>query len=241
MTCSKSHEMLIDYLYGDLTPPQKQETEAHVATCKKCERELAGLRETTAVLSLARDEPAGLNLTFVPAGNPSPAGQPRARVRWQRFGFGLALGLALVVMILSLSNFHARYVDGTFSLQFGAAADPAPHVKAASRALPEQPFASEEELSRYKQETTEEFERLLLASEARQKSENRLVLRTLLQDLDLQRKQDLELVERGLESYHLSNRVGLLRTNKVLDYLIQVANAQNNQLRAIQINGRAKE
>ena len=241
MTCPKSHEELIDYLYGDLSAAKKQEVGAHVATCSKCQDELDGLRETAALLNFATDEPARLNLTFVPVSKPEPNRLIPSLPVLKRFGLGLAFGAALLIAALSLSRFQVSYGNGGFSAQFGAPAVPDPALTAARLDPHDQIFARKEELDRYKQQTTENFERLLLAAEERQKKENRLVLKTLLEDLELQRRQDLQLVERGIETYHLSNRAGLLRTNKVLDYLIRVAGAQNNQLRAIQINGRSKE
>jgi len=52
MDCEKLKELLVDYLYGELSNEETEEVEKHLASCKECASELERLRKTRKALAL---------------------------------------------------------------------------------------------------------------------------------------------------------------------------------------------
>ncbi len=238
MKCNLTRENLMDYLYEEMGEQERVELEAHLQSCPACKNQVSEFREAVELLNLGTEETPAEKLTFVPNRGPS-----LRRFSWRgstagHIGLAFALGALCATFVLSLSKFEFSYSDGEFSGRFGAET----HKEGPLAAMqPENELATRSELRSYREDAVHEVEELLRTSEERQKNEIRAVLRAFAEELQRQRRQDLEWVGQGLESYHLTNRADLQRTNQVLDRLIRVAGEQANQLQAIQISGGKKE
>ena len=51
-------DRLLDLAYGELSPREAREVEAHAASCPACRAELARIRETRRIMAALPDEPA---------------------------------------------------------------------------------------------------------------------------------------------------------------------------------------
>jgi hypothetical protein len=58
VTHERAQPLLLDLVYGELTPEEAQEVERHAGECAACATELAGLRETRRLSARLADEPA---------------------------------------------------------------------------------------------------------------------------------------------------------------------------------------
>lgn len=65
MSCSGPNHDLHAYALGELTPPERRETEAHLACCAACREELDALRLTLDVLPALREEEMPRRIAFV--------------------------------------------------------------------------------------------------------------------------------------------------------------------------------
>ena len=103
--CDK--ELLIDYLYGELTPADRESFDRHLSSCAECRDEIAGLRGTRTYLeSWAPPEP---ELDFQMVRGPQRFG---ARRRW---GFSPAWGLAAAALLVGAVSAAIANVEVTAS------------------------------------------------------------------------------------------------------------------------------
>ena len=87
--CDK--ELLIDYLYGELTPADRESFDRHLSSCAECRDEIAGLRGTRTYLeSWAPPEP---ELDFQMVRGPQRFGA-------RRWGFSPAWGMAAAALLV---------------------------------------------------------------------------------------------------------------------------------------------
>src|SRR5262245_22403118 len=119
MTCD-SKELIVGYLYDDLTESERRDFDAHLATCAECREEVAGLRATRGHLALW--SPPEPDFAFRIVREPGPAKVLPMRSRWMP-AFGLAAAAALVLAVASaIANLEVRYDASGFVLRTGWAA-----------------------------------------------------------------------------------------------------------------------
>ncbi|MFQ5651166.1 MAG: zf-HC2 domain-containing protein [bacterium] len=224
MRCDFSKEQLIAYLYAELSETEYAQVETHARTCRTCKRVLARLQETSRLLRLSADEVPDFNLTFpaVSAPRASPGSSASFRTRgWRRLGPGVMVGLAVVLIILVLVNLRATYEQGNLTLQFGLR----PPSERRADSLPESSATpvTREEFDLWKEDAYQDLRQLIQELDERQRQESRAALTRLARKFERQRRQDLHWVGRGLETFQLSNRHRLQRTNEALQRLMQVS------------------
>ena len=175
MDCNVKKEDLLTFFYGECEEGEQERIREHVAACEKCRRELDALASTQAVLRAWPDEAPRLDLTFV------EAEVPRRRFR-------LLAGLAAVAVValalfLAWPEFELSYRAGELDLKWG-------------EALADEPLTREEVLAT-QEGTLALVGRLMQASETRQQR----VLDHLLTEIQAQRYQDLQLINRQFEQF----------------------------------------
>jgi hypothetical protein len=104
MTHERASEKLLDLAYGELSPAEAREVEAHAATCDACRAELAGMRETRALMAMLPAEPAperGEAILVAAARQAADAARDRRRIlpRWLWAGSAGAVAAALVAVV----------------------------------------------------------------------------------------------------------------------------------------------
>ncbi|MFQ5824700.1 MAG: anti-sigma factor family protein [bacterium] len=235
MKCEISKEKLIGYFYQDLDSVEIADLEAHLTKCTACQKELAQLAQTTKILSTWPDEEPNLNMVFVQEKTSywdSLIPNWLRGIGWRRFTVGLTISFASILIILALSNFEAKYTQGNFDVKLSLL--PRPSAEFSTSSDPLAAPVKQQEFTEWKQQSMQLIQEMIHTAEARQRRELELVLAQFARDMDLQRRQDLRLVGKGLEGFQLSNENRFRRTNEILQQLIRVAQYQSSQPNPIQ-------
>jgi hypothetical protein len=134
MTCDR--ELIVGYLYDELTPAERQQLDRHLASCDSCRAEVAGLRDTrTALSAWAPPEP---DLGFEVVQRPAVAAQPRGSFRVAP-AWGLAAAAVLLLAVASaVANLEVQIGGDGFVVRTGwnRAGAVAPAVESAAITTP---------------------------------------------------------------------------------------------------------
>jgi anti-sigma factor RsiW len=125
--CNK--ELLVGYLYGELTADDRAAFEAHAAECADCRLEVQGLRQTRQHLaSWAPPEP-DLDFTIVRGARAGVASRPRLFAFVPQWGLAAAAALLVLAGAAAIANVEVRYgQDGTVVVRTGWSAPAEPAV-----------------------------------------------------------------------------------------------------------------
>jgi hypothetical protein len=230
MRCELSKDKLIGYFYADLDSSEKADFEAHLAKCKACQKELEQLTKTTKILRAWADEEPNLNLAFVQERTSLWKTLLPSRLRglrWRRLSLGLTVSFAAILAVLALLNLEAGYQQGNFTLKLSLLPRPSAESKASPDPL-DTPV-TQREFSVWQQQSLQLIQEMIQAAELRQRRELQRVMAQFARDLDLQRRQDLQLVGKGLEVFQSSNEDRFYRTNEILRQLIRAAQYQTSE------------
>ena len=197
MDCNVKKEDLLTFFYGECEEGEQERMKEHVAACAACRRELDAFASTQALLRAWPDESPRLDLTFV------EAEVPRRRFRLMA---GLAAAaVAAVVLFWAWPEFELSYRAGELDLKWG-------------EALADEPLTRAEVLAT-QESTLSSVNQLLRASEMRQQR----VLDHLLTELQAQRYQDLQLINRQFEQFDREIYVRLRRNKAPVQELLPAA------------------
>ena len=194
MDCNVKKEDLLTFFYGECEEGEKSRIEKHVATCAACRRELDALASTQALLRAWPDEAPRLDLTFVEAEVP--------RRRFRLIAGLAAAAVAAVVLFFAWPDFELSYRAGELDVKWGGALADEPLTRAEVLAAQESTLAS--------------VNRLLRASEMRQQR----VLDHLLTEIQAQRYQDLQLINRQFEQFDREIHIRLRRNEAPVSELL---------------------
>ena len=175
MDCSLKKENLLTFFYGECEEGEQERIKEHVATCATCRRELDAFASTQALLRAWPDESPRLDLTFVGAEVP--------RRRFQLMVGLAAVAVAAAVLFLAWPEFELSYRAGELDLKWG-------------EALADESSTREEVLAT-QVGTLALVNQLMRDSEVRQQR----VFDHLLTEIQAQRYQDLQLINRQFEQF----------------------------------------
>jgi hypothetical protein len=218
-----SKETLVDYAYNELEEKARAEFETHLTGCPSCKSELSALRSTSELLQGWEDESSGLHLKFVQPSLPISHTLAAVWSKMRKPVFGIAVGLTAILVFFSLSNFEANYSDNGFSVRmslFGNDRTPAEQSGPETDLLAHP--VSQREFQKWQFHSYQLMNDLLLDSEKRQQAQLASALTQLANEMDRQRREDLQLVGKGIEAYYWSNQNEIRQTNRALQRLIQV-------------------
>jgi len=214
MNCEISKEQIVEYLYNDdLWPQDREQLQTHIANCPSCQQTLTELQATSNMLKAWPNESPNLNMVFV-EDRQSIIPKTFTRHPWY-WASGIAAALA-TIFALSFLNFEFAYRNGTFHASLGFQSN-TPQVTASAE--PEPPDEVEEiiyevttndlktpatqaDLLIYQQTTLALAERLIRESEMRQRDDINSTFIHLIRDLEQQRQQDLQQVNRGMNALY---------------------------------------
>lgn len=131
-----SQELLVGYLYNELSPGERQTLQAHLAGCGECRVELEGLRATRTHLALWSPPVPDLGFRVIRGGSaPAPALPRRMRLA-PAFAFAAAAVVVLAVAA-AIANVEVRYDNDGLVVRTGwVAAGPAAAAVADTQANP---------------------------------------------------------------------------------------------------------
>ena len=244
--CDK--ELLVAYVYDDITPADRARFERHLADCVACREEVAGFHGTRQLLSAWAPPQPDLGFRVV-------TDRPRATWRaWWTPAFGLAAAAVLVfAAAAALANVRVTYGGAGVTVQTGwrtpavaAVANPASTGTTPDADALRAAYAAMDrrirELEAHTTEATvapaatrrasaapsdEEILRrvraLLSQSESRQQRELALRVAQLVRDFDWQRQTDLARIQQGLGRVESLTSAEAASHRQVMDILYRVA------------------
>jgi len=125
-----SKELLVAFLYDELDPSAKRTFETHVASCRECREEIAGLRATRGQIALWTPPDPDLGFRLIRGAAPAPPPPPRFRIAP---AWGLAAAALLVLAAgAAIANLDVRYDAAGLSVRTGWR-----HVVEAPSAVPQ--------------------------------------------------------------------------------------------------------
>lgn len=105
-------DLLVSYIYDEISDRDRREVEAHLATCGECRDEVHGLRSTRVHLGLWAPPQPELGFRIVSGGAQTAPVQAMPRRRWApAFGFAAAAVLVMAAAV-SIANIEVHY-DGS--------------------------------------------------------------------------------------------------------------------------------
>ena len=121
-------ELLADLVAGVLSPEERAVVEAHLASCDRCRRELALVRQARIALSSLELVPAPVDITLPAVQEARATGAPRARGAPARLGYRaiqIAAAAAIVAVVAIALPHLGRSPDTTTGAGAAAYAEPA--------------------------------------------------------------------------------------------------------------------
>ena len=204
MNCDITREQLIAYFYGeDLHKDERERLGVHIETCPSCSKTLEELGYASRILSTWRDETPDLDLAFA-AERPSfwqtlwPARFPK------RWAAAAAFAIAAILVITFL-NVEFALREGAFHASIGLRSSDSSEQIAVDDTSETHPLDAPitlGELIVHQQNLIDYANRLVRASQNRQRDEVNSTLIHLMRELETQRQQDLQRIDRGLWILH---------------------------------------
>ncbi|HET7618696.1 MAG TPA: zf-HC2 domain-containing protein [Vicinamibacterales bacterium] len=243
MTCDK--DLLVGYVYDDITPADRSRFERHLAECADCRDDVDGMRGTRQLLTAWAPPQPDLGFRVVDS---------RSRPAWRAW-WTPALGLAaaaVLVLAAAAAVANVRVTYGGVTVQTGwRTSAAAPAISAAPQPVDaarvdasyadiERRIRQLEEArasapaaiavsspSRANRPTDDELLRrvraLLSQSESRQQQELALRVAQLVRDFDLQRQADLARIQQGLGRVESLTNAEAASHRQAMDILYRVA------------------
>lgn len=136
MDRTEMEQLLVGYLYGELSPEERTIVEKEMAENPEWKEELESLRATSGLLRKWEDEDPGVRfvMTTVPEQRTARSLPRFLRVRGKHL-WGAAAGVAAALLILSL-NTSVSVDEGRVSLSFGRSPAPPLLLDPASEGIP---------------------------------------------------------------------------------------------------------
>ena len=221
MTCDEAKIRMMGFLYGEMEEGEGEEEklQRHLSNCPTCAADLAGLRQTSHLLRTWQDVDPKLHLRFVEERRPRLAGRKwLALPRWAAMSMGVG---AAALLLIALLNLEVSYRDGAFDLRLSLLPRPASSTAADSVAADR--YVTSEVLAQVQQQNYRLMQELIEASETRQMEFVTSSLSQFAAEVEAQRRQDLRLVDRGLEAVQVTTEKRLDQTHEILGDLIRLA------------------
>jgi len=219
MKCEDIKLLLMDFLYEEISPEDKQILKTHLNGCAQCREEFLALRETSGILQKWEEVEPNLNFIFIKE-KQSLLGRLKENLSFspRKIVYGFALGFASVILILSLVNTELTYREGHFSLKMSI------FPRKAEQA-PGSTFNQEELVAQIQQKNMQYINQLFEQNERRQQQQLVSSFTKFSRDFENWRTTDLRLMGAGLDEIEKNLYLRLdRRTNDQLNNLIRYIN-----------------
>lgn len=104
----ESKELIVGFLYDELTSGERQEFQAHLVACSECDVELEALRSTRTHLALWSPPQPDLGFRMISGGSAPIEALPRPRRLRSAFAFAAAAAMVLAAAA-AIANLEIRY------------------------------------------------------------------------------------------------------------------------------------
>lgn len=219
-----AQELLMDYLYGEISPKDEEKLEAYLADHPELRDELDQLAQTRSLLQRMPDVAPRKKLALLepPA---SEAGGWRnlpslfPQSRWGKGAFAAAACLILLLVAGSVANLQIRSDEAGFTIRMGYANQPA-----------QEPQLSEAQTEAIINRIKQENAAILTEYADMLNKHNRQQLQQVVEYFQRQRRNDLQLIDQVLNQYQQETDYQLRQTNQVLGEVLKtVASSEQPQ------------
>ena len=204
MNCDITREQLIAYFYDeDIHKDERERLGVHIETCPSCSQALEELGNASRVLSAWRDETPDFDLVFAEAR--SSFWQNLWPVRFPKRWAAAATFAIAAVLVITFFNIEFALRDGAFHASIGLRSGDSPEQLAVHDTSETHPLDAPitlGELIVHQQNLIDYTNRLVHASQNRQRDEVNSTLIQLVRELETQRQQDLQRIDRGLQIFY---------------------------------------
>ena len=243
MTMCDNKDLLVGYLYDDLTPEQRLTFDAHLRGCAGCRQEVAALRATRGHLATWAPPEPDLGFQIVRHAVESRGKVLPFRSRWMP-AFGFAAAAVLVLAVASaIANLEVRYDNGGLVVRTGWAQTEAAAVQTAGTRDAAQPvmttanavtadFSAVEQRLRAMEaalaaqpagaartadaELLRQVRAIVRDAELRQDAALNQRLLQVMQDAERQRRTDFAMLQQGSAQYQGITNARLAEINQTL-------------------------
>lgn len=222
MTEQTARELLMEYLYEEISAANKKKLEDYLADHTEMQQELDELHQTRSLLQRAPEVEPQEKLTMVEPRKRSFAGWwQNAKTVLPRSGWGkTALATAACLMLLlvtgAIVDLNIQSNEAGFSISFGEA------VQSQTLGLTEaQTEAIVQQIQQDNAAILTEYADML-------NKHNQQQLQQVVQHFERQRTNDLQLIDQALNQYQQKTENQITQTQQVLGEVIQTM-ASNNQ------------
>lgn len=226
MNKQTAKELMMDYLYGEISGADKQKLEAFLETHPELREELQQLADTRAILGQAPEVPRTRTLTLI---DREP--RPDTHSRWHHLhqllphsGWGkAALAAAACVLLLlvagAAANLQLRSTDAGFSVHMGYGA-PAGGAD---------PVLTDAQTQAIIDQIRQENVAILTEYADMLNRHNQQQLQQVVEYFERQRLNDLQLVDQALDEYQQQTDYQLQQTNQVLGQVLRTVASGDQQ------------
>ncbi len=222
MRCKDSQQLLVSWLYGELSDEERKQMEGHLSRCSHCRQAKEKIQQTKAMLEQWEvAEPSWKSVIL-------PGREPRWR-GWYYWLFGgattlrraaaVAMMVAVVgLVVFSLLNLRVSYAGGDFSI--GLSLVP-PRSEVVRLGIDQE--ALQQEILMVQEDTLDLVNKLMLAYYQKHQEDLATALQRLSAQWQLLRRADLEYIGDGLDLIQQRTYQDLQRTNQLLNLVLTSA------------------
>lgn len=221
MKCEKIPNVLIDYVYDQLTPSQKADYEKHLEHCRECQHELAELRQTrTALNTLSDPEPLEKIMLAPDRGTGMERWLQDFRKviphsAWGRIVTGGIAALLALMVFSSLLHLQVQYSEGHFAMSFGVATPQKTSVVTLSEAQKDTLAAQ------IQQKNLEVIQALLQKNQQAQMNQLKEIMSDYAYAIQQKQDQNLQKINMELNSFYRHASMRFQQTDQALSDIIQ--------------------
>ncbi|MBU0713212.1 zf-HC2 domain-containing protein [bacterium] len=218
MKCNDYRLLMMDALYDEISGVDKKTLDTHLKSCPDCRVKYHTLQTTTQTLKKWEDVEPHVNLTFV--------SQPASRIAdffrnlksW-KLPVRMGVAVASLLLLLSLFNTKIQITDGQFAFETS--------LFSRGSQTPSPELVTQTDLDNMRQENYQMVATILDEYAKRNKIETAVLFDKFYDELEKQRRTDLQLVSNAVEQVQYGTTQRLQRTDRTLGTLIEYVNMQS--------------
>lgn len=220
MNEQKARELLMDYLYDEISAADKKKLEDYLENHPEMREELDQLDQTRSLLQQMPDAEAGQPITFIEANNTKNGwGKYIKRLiptsAWARTALATAASVILLLITAAMADVSIHSTQSGFSVYFGDK----PPVQTTG--------LTDEQTDAIIQKIQQENTALMTEYADMLNKHNRQQLQQVVEYFERQRLNDLQLIDQALNQYQEETDQQITQTQQVLGEVLQTMAANN--------------
>jgi len=215
MKCKDYKRLIMDMIYDEISPDNKQKIEEHLQHCGECRKKYQELVTVPDFLNQWKDEPVPVQLTFTQEESSWAAILQKLIPDFGRVK-KIGLGFAVILFIMALFNTKIEVTDDGFTFQTAL-------LTSRETATPQQELTPEM-LEKIQYENYKLTTQLLESYQARDEKQTVVMLRNLLTEMRKERSREYEELLGTVNHAYKANDIRIQQTSHTVDEIINLLN-----------------